>query len=130
VAPPDGDSRSVDGLSPSARLTRRFEVAMLAGITPLSPEYAFVAQVNRDVAAFAAGFRKRRLDTAIRIVHGMRGAYVSSPETLSAWATLSARGVESVAIDCDHFEIVREPHAADTGRIMKRWLEESSQGRA
>ncbi len=128
VPPPDGGSRPNDVMSPSARLARRFEIAMLAGITPLSPEYAFVAEVNRDFAAFVAGFKMRRLNAAIRIVHGTRGAYVSSPETLNAWAKFSVRGGESVAIDCDHFEIVREPHVADTGRIMSRWLDASLQG--
>jgi thioesterase domain-containing protein len=122
VAPPDGNARIDDDPAPAARLKRRFEIAMLAGITPLSPEYAFVAQVNRDFATVAADFRKRKLAARLRIVHGMRGAYVSSPETLKAWADLSAQDITCAAVDCDHFEIVREPHVADTGRIVSRWL--------
>lgn len=129
VAPPDGGARVDDDTSPSARLKRRFEIAMLAGITPLSPEYAFVAQVNRDFADRAARFRMRKLKAPIQIVHGTRGAYVSSPRTLKAWEALSGYGFESAPVDCDHFEIVREPHVAGTGRIVGRWLDASSQDR-
>ncbi|MEI9992983.1 MAG: thioesterase domain-containing protein [Rhizomicrobium sp.] len=130
VAPPDGDTPPDDDRSALARLKRRFEIAALASITPLSPEYAFVAQVNRDLAVSAAGFRRRKLAAAIRIVHGTRGPYVSSPETLMAWTDLSARGTDCAAVDCDHFEIVREPYVADTGRLMTRWLDATPRDRA
>ncbi len=109
--------------SPLERLQRRFEIAMLAGVTPLSPEFCAIEQVNRDVAALARNFRAEPAALRIHVIHGTRGAYVPSAAALQRWAELAGGGLVSAAIDADHFEIVREPHAGATARQLQCWLD-------
>ena len=130
IAPPDRrvvapatPNASTPALTAHERLRRRFEMALLAGVTPLSSQFGQIEQVNRMLARLASRFDPRPLDLPIRILHGLRGAYVSSPQTLDGWATLALRGLEHVAVDADHFELVREPHVAATGRQIQAWLD-------
>lgn len=109
-----------DQPTPQQRLHRRFALAMLAGVTPLSPEFPIIEQVNRDIAELARNFRAVPIDRRIHIIHGTRGAYVPSPATLRAWAGLAGGGLETAAIDADHFEITRNPQA---GAKIQCWLD-------
>lgn len=108
--------------TPQQRLHRRFEIAMLAGVTPLSPEFPAIEQVNRNITAIARHLRPTPLDRRIHILHGTRGAYVTSRETLQQWANLAGAGLECAAIEADHFEIIRDPHATATGGKIQLWL--------
>jgi thioesterase domain-containing protein len=110
--------------TPQQLLHRRFELAMLAGVTPLSTEFPAIEQVNRDLAAHARRFRAVPIDQRIHILHCTRGNYVPSPAALQSWACLAGGGLETAAIQADHFEIVRDPHAAATGAKIQCWLDE------
>lgn len=109
--------------TPQQRLCRRFEIAMLAGVTPLSPEFPRIEQVNRDITDLTRNFRAEPIDRRIHVIHGTRGAYVTSPEALQQWTSLAGGGLECAAIMADHFEIVRDPHAAETGAKIQFWLD-------
>ena len=108
--------------TPQQILHRRFEIAMLAGVTPLSPEFPVIEQVNRDISALARHFPTAPIDARIHIIHSTRGAYVPSPAALQSWAKLAGGGQECATIEADHFEIVRDPHAAATGAKIQLWL--------
>lgn len=121
---PDPDQADItDRPTPHQRLAKRFEIAMLAGVTPLSPEFAFIERVNRDLSDIARHFRAEPIDLRFHLIHGTRGAYVPSAGTVQRWRSLAGRGLESAAVDADHFEIVRDPHAATTGRQIQAWLD-------
>ncbi|MFX8778250.1 hypothetical protein ABTM50_20570, partial [Acinetobacter baumannii] len=53
ICPPHAaeSRRARDGLG------RRFELARLAGVTPLSPEFAMIHRVDRELSAIADAFR-------------------------------------------------------------------------
>jgi len=126
VEPRDGRSAAQPAgppATPHERLRRRFEMAMLAGVTPLSSQFGPIEQANRTLAKIASSFQARPLDVRIRILHGLCGGYVSTPAALEGWARLALGGLERAAVDADHFEIVREPHAAETGRQLQAWLD-------
>ena len=109
--------------TPQQRLHRRFEIAMLAGVTPLSPEFPAIEQVSREISDLALNFRAAPIDRRIHVVHGARGAYVPSRAALQSWADLAGGGLECAEIEADHFEIVRDPHAAMTGAKIQSWLD-------
>lgn len=126
VAVPSRDKTNVemdDLPTPQQRLQRRFEIAMLAGVTPLSPEFSHIEQVNREFAERASRFRAEPLGLRIHAVHGTRGAYVSSQEVLQHWAGLAQGGLECAAIEADHFDIVRGKQAALTAGQIQSWLD-------
>ena len=108
---------------PHAKLARRLEMGMLAGVTPLSPEFPQIERVDRVLTRIANAFRPTPIAGRIHAIHGTRGPYISSPGTLAAWASLATRGMTQTAIDADHFEIVREPHAAAVARQIQSWLD-------
>jgi amino acid adenylation domain-containing protein len=116
------DPIALPSTTPAPRAGRS-EIAAMTGVAQDSPGFAYVEQVERDLAVFAAAYRRRPLACKIHVVHGTRGAYVPAHEALEAWRALATGGFEAEAIDCDHFEIVREPHAAGTGAVLRRWLE-------
>jgi thioesterase domain-containing protein len=121
---PDPDRAGVpsERPTPHQRLARRFEIAMLAGVTPLSPEFAYIERVSRDLSDIARHFRAEPRNQHVHIIHGTRGAYVPSRETLQRWRDLAGHGLACAAVEADHFEIVRDPHAATTGRQIQSWL--------
>lgn len=112
-----------DRPTPHERLQRRFEIAMLAGVTPLSPAFSTIEQVNRDIATLARHFCPAPFDGRIHLLHGTRGAYVPSRETLQNWGKLAGGGLVSAAIEADHFEILRDPHAMAAGAQIQTWLD-------
>jgi thioesterase domain-containing protein len=112
--------------TPRQRLHKRFEIARLAGVTPLSPEFPIIEQLSRHLTNLAQHFRNQPLDRRIHIIHGTRGAYVPSAKTLQQWSTLAGSGLDCATIEADHFEIVRDPHAALTGAQIQSWLDATS----
>jgi thioesterase domain-containing protein len=113
-----------EAASPRERLRSRFEVAALAGVTPLSPEFAYVEQVNSQLSLAGRRFQARPLDLRIHLIRGLPGHYTPTTASVARWAMLAGRGLESATVEADHFEIVRDPHAAATARQIQIWLGE------
>ena len=109
--------------TPQQKLQRRFEIALLAGVTPLSPEFSYIERVNREFLDLARNFHAAPINQRIHIVHGTRGAYVATSAVLRQWARLAGGGLECAAIEADHFEIVRGPPAAMTAKQIQSWLD-------
>jgi thioesterase domain-containing protein len=127
IAVPDtgvGEPPSQEPAAPRERLRSRFEIAALAGVTPLSPEFAYVEQVNRQLSLAARRFQPRPLDLRIHLIQGLPGDYTPTAESVARWAMLAGRGLERATVEADHFEIVRDPHAAATARQIQIWLRE------
>jgi thioesterase domain-containing protein len=104
-------------------LARRFEIATLAGVTPLNREFPYIERVNELLATVARDIPLRALELVIHVVHGTRGAYVPDARALERWQALARAGLTRTLIEADHFEIVREPHAAQTAQAIEVWLD-------
>ncbi len=123
VSVPKRDVRPRNASTPSERLRRRFEIASLTGITPLAREFSYVAQVDRILTAITRDFRPGLFVGCIHLIHGRRGGYALTPQALEAWAALTTDGLQCATLDCDHFEIVREPHISATAGHIRQWLD-------
>ena len=119
---PDPGDNAIPAGDARQRLGKRLEMARLAGVTPLSPEFSQIARVNRALARIVGDFCAEPIAGRIHLIHGTRGDYVPSPVTLAQWAHLTRGGMERAAIEADHFEIVRDPHAATTAGYIQTWL--------
>ena len=123
VAVPDARVEADLPLSPHEQLRKRFEIAALAGVTPLSPAFAQVEAVNGQLSMAVRQFQARRLDLRIHLLRATLGDYVCTPETSARWAALAGRGLESAVVEADHFDIIRDPHAEATARQIQAWLD-------
>ncbi len=105
------------------KLHRRIEMAALAGVTPLSPEFPGIMRVNRELADVARTFDAIPIDLRIHLVRGTDGAFVTSPAAVQGWKNLAGRGLACAEVDTDHFGIMRDPKVAETARHIQGWLE-------
>lgn len=122
VSVPKRDAQPRSVITPTERLRRRFAIASLTGITPLAREFPYLVQVDRVLSAITRDFRPALFVGCVHLIHGRRGSYALAPQALEAWAALATGGLQSATLDCDHFEIVCEPHITATAGQISQWL--------
>ncbi len=117
IAPP----QLADARPARRELTRRLELARLAGVTPLSSEFAMISRVDHEISMIAQAFRPKAVAAPLSVIRASIGDDALSPEGLDAWAGL-AKAMVSAIVEADHFSIVREPAIAHVAALIAAWI--------
>lgn len=111
-----------DSRLPKESLARRFEIARLAGITPLSSLYPTVARVQQAIATIAAIVRADAVMAPIHLLRATQGPEALPASEIARWAARTSSGMRVSEVAADHASIIAEPAIANVGAAIVNWL--------
>lgn len=111
-------------MTPAMRIRRRFEIAQLAGLSPLSPEFPLIERVHDALSNAGATYRARPYDGRIHFIRSTKGNGEVEQKTLARLQELAVGGLVCHEIEADHIGIIQEPALGEVGKKIQEWLDE------
>lgn len=106
-------------------LARRFKIAQLAGITPVSSMYPTVARVQEVISSIAAIVRVDPIVAPIHLLRATQGPDALSSAEIARWASRTSTGLSISEVAADHAGIIAEPGIASLGAAITKWFSNS-----
>lgn len=122
---PTSQTSRQDRLSPPELLARRFEIARLAGITPLSSLYPRVARVQEAIAAITETMRADSVTAPLHLLRATQGPEALPAAEIERWAGQTSGGLFVSEVAADHAGIIAEPGIAEVGAAIGKWFSDS-----